>query len=291
MRIYAVIFLFVILASPVFAGTEVEKSRYDDVMRGWWWYEPEPPKQDEKEKNPVEKKNEKQGRVLPSLKEYSTEQLWNMHPDDFQPLVKDFLKKAVQYPTLENVRDFYVMVDISRMKAHVFQNVAGAVWQQYPEFSLNADLPTSAAGRMAKVRMQKGEVRSKILDGAHEFALIYFYSEKCEFCKAQDKIMNSFVKEYGWEIKRLEINENPELAARFDVKITPYLLLIYRDSKDYFPVSIGVSSREEIEERLYRGMRLLSGEISPESYTMFDFQRGGKMDPSGYIQGDSETQQ
>jgi conjugal transfer pilus assembly protein TraF len=200
--------------------------------------------------------------------------------------VKDFLKKAVQKPTLENVRDFYVMVDISRMKAHVFQNVAGTVWQQYPEFSLNADLPTSEAGRMAKIRMQNDELNAKILDGVHEFALIYFYSQNCEFCKVQDKILNGFINDYGWEVKKVEINENPDLASRFDVKVTPYLMLIYRNSKEYFPLAVGVSSKDEIKERLYRGMRLLSGEISPESYTMYDFQRGGKMDPSGYLTND-----
>jgi conjugal transfer pilus assembly protein TraF len=80
----------------------------------------------------------------------------------------------------------------------------------------------------------------------------------------------------------VDIDARPDLAERFEVKMTPYLMLIYRNAGDYFPVSIGVSTLEEIEDRVFRGIRLLSGEVSPETYTLYDFQRGGKLDVSGY---------
>jgi conjugal transfer pilus assembly protein TraF len=34
----------------------------------------------------------------------------------------------------------------------------------------------------------------------------------------------------------------------------------------------------EIEEKIYRGMRLLKGEITPEEYSLYEFQRGGSFD-------------
>lgn len=274
-------FIFTSIAradSPVDSAVE-EKSYYDDSRHGWWWYE-DPPKQEDR-KDDQEKKPQPK-RKLPSMKDYTAKELWNMHPDNFQPLIKEFLKKAVQNPTIENVRDFYVMVDIARMKANVFQSVAGAAWQKYPELNLNAAIPVLPVGRLVADRSAVQEVHDKIVKEADKFALIYFYAVGCEFCKAQDGIIQAFIDKYGWEVKRVEINERPDLAARFDVKMTPYLMLIYRESKDYLPVSIGVSSIESIEDRVYRGMRLLSGEVNPESYTMYDFQRGGKLDPSGY---------
>jgi conjugal transfer pilus assembly protein TraF len=263
----------------------ISKSYNDDSRRGWWWYEVEPEKKDD------DKKEVKPARALPSMKDYTGEQLWNMHPDDFQPLIKDFLKKAVQTPTIENVRDFYVMVDIARLKSHAFQAVAGEVWQKYPEFSLDNDIPVNAYGRVAKTRMIMKETEDRLNAAASDFALIYFYSDGCEFCKAQSEVIDYFVAKHGWEVKRVEIGERPDLAARFDVKMTPYLMLIYRISTDYFPVSIGVSTLPEIEERVYHGIRLLSGETSPESFSMYDFQRGGKLDPSGYTRSGSDSQQ
>ena len=65
-------------------------------------------------------------------------------------------------------------------------------------------------------------------------------------------------------------------------------MLIYRNSMDFFPVSVGLSAVDEIEERIYRGIRLLSGESSPESYSLYEFERGGKMDPSVYMNRDGE---
>jgi conjugal transfer pilus assembly protein TraF len=78
---------------------------------------------------------------------------------------------------------------------------------------------------------------------------------------------------------------------RFDVKMTPYVILIYRSSKDHFPVALGVSTLEEIEDRIFRGIRLLSGEVNPESYALYDFQKGGRLDPSSYGTGDTGSDQ
>jgi conjugal transfer pilus assembly protein TraF len=181
------------------------------------------------------------------------------------------------------------MLDIARMKSHVFQNVAGAVLQKYPELSLNADIPVDAFGVAAKNRMKQNEVDAKLRESARDYALIYFYAEDCRFCKAQDEVLDEFTKQFGWELRRVEINERPELAARFEVRMTPYVILIYRDSRDFFPVVAGVTTLDEMEDRIFRGVRLLSGEIGPESYTLYDFQKGGKMDPSPYTGGDEET--
>ena len=293
--IFCLILIVCSLASHAHAeDPDDQRAKFNDHGTwGWWWYE-DPPKKDEKKEN---KEEQKPKRVLPSLKDYTAEQLWNMHPDDFQPLALQFLKKAVQAPTIENVREFYVMVDIARAKANAFQNVAGAVWQKYPELSLDADIPVNALGRITKTQMTTNEVEEKISTSADKFALIYFYQIGCGYCKAQDEVLAGFNDKYRmkygvtWEIKRVEINEHPDLAARFDVKVTPYLMLIYRDSKEFFPVAIGVSTRQDIEDRIYRGIRLLDGEVTPESYTMYDFQRGGKLDPSGYTGSGAGSQE
>jgi conjugal transfer pilus assembly protein TraF len=280
-RLLSLFALALLLAGSAYAsGPIASKSSLDDIRRGWWWYEEDSPK---KSDQPQEQKITKPSRVLPSLKDYTAEQLWNMHPDDYQPLIKEFLKKAVQTPTLENVREFYVLVDIARMKAHVFQNIAGAAWQKYPELSLNSEIPLSTYGRAVKSKMQRNEVIGKISSASQDFALIYFYAQNCDYCKAQDEVLDVFIREHGWEVKRVDINAHPDLAARFDVKMTPYLMLIYRGSMEFFPVSVGLSAVDEIEERIYRGIRLLSGENSPESYSLYEFERGGKMDPSVYM--------
>ena len=44
-------------------------------------------------------------------------------------------------------------------------------------------------------------------------------------------------------------------------------------------VSSGVVSLPDIEERIYRGVRLLEGETTVDSYSTYDYQKGGVRDP------------
>jgi conjugal transfer pilus assembly protein TraF len=258
--------------------SDTPKSFFDDSKRGWYWYE-NPKKEEDLDGN---QKEIAQKRFVPSLKDYSKDELWNMHPDDFQPLLQAFLKKSVQYPTLENVREYFIVQDIARAKANAFANVSELVKQKYPELSLQREFPASAAGNAAKITMQARETKDRIRQSRDEFALIFFYSRSCEFCTTEEGILRLFVDRYGWEVGAVEINEKPDIAARFDVQTVPYLMLIHRGSKEYFPIASGVVAIDEIENRLYQGIRLLSGEITPEEYSLYEYQREGGFDPSRY---------
>ena len=267
---------------PVIDSTlRAGKPYYSDIKKGWWWYERGHEKEikDEDATLREEREPEKpEKRILPSLKNYTYGQLWNMHPDDFQPLLMDFQKKAVMSPTEENVRDYYVIQDIARRKSLAFANVASYVVQKYPELYVGKDYPVATPGRNALVRQQLEEIESGIRSREKDFALLYFYFPTCPYCTEQEEILHYFMNKYHWQVKRIDINENPQLEQRFGITITPSLLLIYKGSQDYIPVSSGVASMAEIEEKIYRGMRLLNGEITPEEYSLYEFQRGGSFD-------------
>ena len=165
------------LISPSAAcGTELQGNGgsvpyYDESKHGWWWYEKEPEKEKEKEEQATTGPKR-----LPSLKDYTMEEIWNMHPDEFEPLLREFLRKAVQSPTEENVREYYVLTDIARRKSLAFTNVAAFVWQKYPELSTAKDYPVAAPGRNAFARQALWEVEHTILSARSDFALLYFHS-------------------------------------------------------------------------------------------------------------------
>jgi conjugal transfer pilus assembly protein TraF len=264
-------------ASLVALATPSDKqvvNYYEDAKKGWYWYQKEPVKPKKRD----EEKKQTARRRLPSLKDYTTEELWNMHPDDFQPLLKEFHKKAVQRPTEDNVREYYIVQDVARRKALAYTNVTGMVMQKYPELAVGADYPTAIPGRNALIRQQTKEIRDRIEQAKGDYGLTYFYSPDCQYCQEQDGILEHFVKRYDWEIKKLDSGKETRLASMFNITGVPRLILIYRGSQDYLPVSSGVASLADIEERLYRGIRLLAGEITPEEYTLYDFQRGGAFD-------------
>jgi len=272
-----------LLAGLCLAGEKEEQEPYYSASKdGWWWYETEPKKEENK---PEEKPPEGQpaAKKLPSLSDYTIEDIWNMHPDNFQALLTEFMKKAVMNPTVETVREYYVMQDIARRKSLAFANVAATVMQTNPELTTASAYPITTPGQNARVRLQSGEIGTKIRASKDEFAILYFFSPTCEYCKAQSNILAFFTDKYGWQVKPINIEQDPNLAARFNVHTVPYLLLIYKYKRDYIPISAGVIALSEMEKKLYRGIRLLSGEITPEEFSLYEFQRGGPSDPEALL--------
>jgi conjugal transfer pilus assembly protein TraF len=68
------------------------------------------------------------------------------------------------------------------------------------------------------------------------------------------------------------------MAARFGITITPTLIMIQKGNQDFIPISAGVVTAEELEDRTYRTVRLMRGDTSPDQYSMHEFQRGGGFD-------------
>jgi conjugal transfer pilus assembly protein TraF len=176
------------------------------------------------------------------------------------------------------VAEYYYVQDIARRKSLAFANVTAAIMQKYPELSVAKDYPIATPGRSALTRSEREEITKKIRGSGADYGLIYFYSPSCQYCMEQEKIVRYFEERYGWEVKRVDLTQNAGLAGMFNVTTVPTLILVYRHSQDPITVSAGVVSLEDMEGRIYRGIRLLSGEISPEEYSLYDFQRGGAFD-------------
>ena len=255
-----------------------DRQFYDDSKQGWFWYE-EPAPEIKKEENEAPPP-----RQMPNLTDYSTEELWNMHPDDFQTLLMEFQKKAVQKPSEQHVLEYLTMQDLARRKAAAYANVASYVVQKYAALDVGRDYPVAAPGVVARVKMQKQEIEATIQTAAKDHALLYFTSQDCPYCIEQQQILRFFSDRYGWQIKGIDVDSTPGVAARFNIKITPTLLLISKGRDDHLTVASGVVALDELERRLYRSIRLLSGEITPQEYSVYDFQKGGGFDPESVLQ-------
>jgi len=261
-------------AAPVPEGDRLVY--YRDTKKGWWWYQ-DPPREEKKEERKEEPKQVEKRHRIPAMKDYTPEQLWSMHPDDFQALLMDFQKKAVMKLDEESTMEYLTMQDIARKRSLAYANVAAYVQQKNPALTL-PEYSLATPGMAAATRMRTNEMESRIRQAENDFALLYFHSPDCEFCRAQDGILRFFQERYGWHVRGFDVNRNANLAARFNVTTTPYIILIYRKSRDYLPVSAGVVTLAEMEEKLFRGIRLLSGEITPREYSLYEHRRGGSFD-------------
>ena len=272
----------VLAAEAIHQAAQPVSSRfYQESKQGWFWYEDPLPEQAEKKE---EIKKRPTPRRLPSLDQYSIDTLWNMYPDDFQELLDVIQKKAVQYPTEKNIMEYLTMQDIARRKALAYTNAAMYVTQKRGElFSVNHVYPTAGPGITARVQLQRDEIDSTIRRAGENHALIFFVRQGCGFCEQQAQILAYFRDKYGWPIRTVDIGRNIAAASRFNITITPTLLLITRGEKKYMPVSSGVIALSELERKLYRAIRYLQGNTGQDNFLIYDFQKGSALDPTSIL--------
>lgn len=265
-------------ASRVWADERFYK---DSDQPGYWWGKDsieEMPEVPQKKEPVTEAKKPEEKRRIPKLSDYTMQQLWDMYPDDFRALMDDFQKKAVQQPTEENVKEYYTMVDMARRKAAAFMNVQQLVLQKNPELSLARDDSYLSPAKDATHKLEQ-EVKARVEAAHDDYALIYFYQDSCPYCEAQTGIMQFMVSMRHWNVQSVNIAQRPELAAKFNVTVTPTTLLIKKGVDDYLTMATGVITLADLDDAIYSGMRLMEGEIKPEQNGMREYQRGGGLDP------------
>ena len=277
-RIIAILIITSVImsAGKITLADEQDVNFYKEKKTGWWWYQ-DPLTET---KSPAEGKIDlKPVKVIPSVAEIPDETLWNLHPDQFQELLLGLQKKAVQKPTEETMGDNTRMLDMARRKSVVFANAQTVYVQQHPQYDVAAADPTATPGRTATTIQKNEDMENKIVWAAGNYGLVYFYSPSCPYCEAQIPILKYFSEKYKWEIQPYDTAKDNKVAETFNVNTTPTILIVSRESGEYLIVSSGVVALPDLEERIYRGVRLLAGETTVDSYSTYDFQKGGVRDP------------
>ena len=179
---HLVLLLCLTLSLATSAGA-TDNNFYQDTKHGWFWYETPPP---EPVKPEIKPDPAIKLRIMPSLDNYTIDDLWNLYPDDFQTLLNDLQKKAVQTPDEQNIMEYLTMQDIARRKALAYTNATMYVTQKYGDlFNVNQVYPAAGPGITARVQMQQTEIAQTINQAGANHAIIFFVSPGCGFCEQQ----------------------------------------------------------------------------------------------------------
>jgi conjugal transfer pilus assembly protein TraF len=258
-----------------------DKIFYDDRQRGWYWYEAGKESKETKTSWPTEFSTA-QPPVKESLK-YSYNEMWVMYPDDFKAYSSKVTKRAVQFPTEENIKHYLEVMDVTGRKSVAFTAAVNYVAQKNALYTREDTHPITAPGLKVMKDIRYHEVDRLIRNSRKEFALIMFTQPGCGFCDAQIDILSYFEETYGWPLRMVDIKENPAAGARFGVEQTPSIILVHKETKDYMRISSGVISLSNLKLRIYRSIRMMKNEILPEQWGTYDFEKGTGGDPLKFV--------
>ena len=274
---------------------------------GWWWYQVEEKHeqasqpQEKKPDSSVKKEEEKQvyetvntyqfqtqqplqtysatggNEEIKPLEEYTYEELLYMHPEKFRKIYNYYLEKAVGEPTEKNLFYLFNLQDVLRKKAALFASVYSYVNQKYAQYSVDNVIPVTVPGIQLSRELRLQEVESYVIGKKDDYGLIFFVKSTCPYCAVQENILKPLVMS-GITIKKVYIDNRPDIAAKFGIEIVPTIVLVHRKSGEFMTIASGVTAINDIKVNISRALRILEGE-NPGYYHVYDYQKGTPLDP------------
>jgi conjugal transfer pilus assembly protein TraF len=180
----------------------------------------------------------------------------------------------------QHVTWYYYLQDFARRRARAFMNVTDVVMLENPSLNLNTVYSESPPGQEARRAEYERSISDRLDEERQSAGLVFLVRKGCPYCEAQRTELKYFQQRHGWEIKEVDIGENPQAGARFGVEYTPTTIVVFRGTDQWMPVSVGVDTVPTIEEGLYKALRLMHGETTPEQYDLHEYEDGGPYDPN-----------
>lgn len=264
-----------IAAAPTPAAAQ---SYWADHGRGWFWYEdpppvPEEPPQEEatKEPPPAAKPPEtKQPPAPPAPPEFGTA-AW------IRENLGKYLDRALDAPTAENVRAYYVVQRIMMDKASTFTNMQQRIVPGDPYLDEISSRPTATYGAnlQNKLAGQNTDVALRRL--SESAGIWFFFSSTCAYCVEQAPVVAAMSRLYGFKIIAVSLDGKPlpsglfpdwrpdqGQASRLGVERTPTTVLV-RPPDGFQVLGRGMLSIQDLKTRALI-QALNAGWISQEEY-------------------------
>jgi conjugal transfer pilus assembly protein TraF len=259
------------------AGTgSVQEGWYEDrtAERGFYWYAQE----EEQDDISLQKEEYIWQGITTSESWPQPEEAWNLAPKELGNWLDLATQEAVRTPSEENVLRWVQYMDIARRKAMQFSSTWAWVMQKNPQYA-NASFPMTVPGRRAYNRARFHEVRKVLHENSKRFALLLFI-DNGPFTSEAKRLAGMFMHDARWPVKIIDITKTPEIAALLGVRFAPQMWIIGKDNPKPVPVAAGLVSMKQLEMRVYRAVRIITGESEPQEYGVHGFERISFMSPT-----------
>lgn len=233
-------------------STSLLANFYDRKAEGWHWYEPFCDRNQKPERSA-------QKETAPQQKSYPDDSLKRLK--GFKTEVERLKAVAVMNPTFTNVKAYMEIQKELLDKSTRFAQKWLEVVYTTPHLDYTLKHPTSQAARHVYLDQRRDHLEKRIRGLSKTHGFFFFYSSGCAYCKEFSSIVKSFAQKYHWEVLPISLDGKvlPEFPnSRFDngtakalgVQIVPALLAVEPRSGKILPLSYGMSTHDQIEDRI-----------------------------------------
>jgi len=224
---------------------------------GWYFYnEKFPPPEPQQEVEPARQPESPPETAKQPDKQEETKELF---VDMMQKKGKELLSKAIENPTVENLRAY---MEFNKLQMQISSNFALAwarVLAMYPDLAVN--IPNQDADKAIYFAEQDKEVNNTIRKLADFAGLFFFYSTTCPYCQRQAVYLTEFRKKHPeMVIKPITIDggvlpEFPDtvmdngISQTLGVTTVPALFLAYPPDQ-FDRIATGIISTSDLEKVL-----------------------------------------
>lgn len=262
--------LFLIVALVLFSSTaKANNNFWKNREQGWFWYETNPEKDVVPEDQPPT--NESPEATPETLLKSEPEQKQS-EPEKHGPAplshawIKENLPllqaRAIDNPTVENVRAFYYVQRVMMDKSEKFATVAEQVVQGDPYIDETIRRPTATYAANA-MNAEASEAAGKALDSlAEQAGILFFFRSDCGPCHVLAPVLKRFTDTYGFSVLPVSLDgrglpsrifpnfqKDDGQAAYMGVDITPSLFLMAPKRKSMTPIAIGAVSFTDLHRK------------------------------------------
>lgn len=241
-----------------FFSSHTHANFYDRHAEGWHWYEPRNQKTEIRDQKKIGQKDKVK---LKEPDKLNTQNDPIIQLEAFKKEVERLKAIAVLNPTTQNVMAYMVIQKELMDRSTRFAQKWMEVVYQTPSLDYTLHHPTSQVGRHVYLDQTRETLEKKIRSLSQTHGLFFFYSGNCPYCKQFAPIVKSFAAKYHWEILAISLDGEilPEFpdskidngsAEALGVKVVPALLAIQPRSGKVIPLSHGISTHDQIEDRI-----------------------------------------
>jgi len=241
---------------------------YDRKAEGWHWYEnllrrsivkENTSKRDDLRPDSTDEKVLREEEKAQERLKSQDDPLLRM--ETFKRDVERLKAIAILNPTFANVRDYMeIQKEVMERSTRFAQKWMEVVYTT-PKLDYTLRHPTSQAARHVYLDEKRAQMEKDVRALSQRYGLFFFYSSKCAYCKSFAPIVKSFSEKYGWEVLAISLDgsflpEFPEsrvdngTAKSLGVQFVPTLLAVDPKSAKVIPLSNGMSTHDQIEDRI-----------------------------------------